>query len=1517
MDIATGLRKVRRYVSALSLGAMLVGMLATGVAAAATYQDVPSDAWFYTYVEQLAAAGILDTTKTKYEPARNANRAEAAKLLVEAAGLTIDTSAGPSFTDVAPGAWYYQYVETAAKNGLVSGYKDAAGNLTGKFGPGNDVTREEFAKMAVAAFALAEDTSGAGFPDVPSTRWSYNDIMTLWNWSVVDGYPDGIFGPGLKINRAEIAKMLVGAMNPVKRSDNNAGAFTAQSAAATSATMVEVQFSMDVEETSGAMAANYSIKDAAGNVLAVSKAEVSADMVTLTTATQIANKPYVLTISNVKSANDKDLDQDTVNFNGYNPVGPGGPLTVSLNSDTPAAAAAPKGASGIVFTCWDFTAGSDDVMLQSLTVHRVGPGKQTDLQNVYLYNGADRITTGRSINSSTQAVEFSNINQSIEAGGVAKICLVGDFAVNAESASEHSFQLVSATDITTNASSVTGTFPLAGNMMRVAGGTVGTVTITKNSSLDQGTVGQKNLRFAQFQLQTDSSEDQTLQRIALNVRGSIRPTDVTNAKLYSADGDTLLAEAEGIAANGLITFVLDQPYEVKKGSTKIFYATADVTGRNGDDIKTYLDENSDLLMVGKTFQYGVQVNSSGTNGYNGADPNSTPGDSDDKFSYVSLKGSSLTIAFNGPVASDIAIGQQGVHCMDLTLTNATSSALEIEGWQTKITSPHLYGTNGQLNLSNIRLVSLPDSSNIAMDAELPSASSPFPTSQTLTFSGTGTIPASSSIDAAIIFDVSNQAVNGDTVTCTLEKLSSITDSVLIGGNSKDALTGSQITPDSTIVSNNLTISSAALTVDIWNGNPPSSTYTTGTQGAALLGLSLRSGSAFDNTIKEINLQGYVDGDVTGPSFSPTGISADDGTTNLKDIVDSLNLFNGTTALNATPKSVEANGLLSFKSLQGLVIPRGQTINVVLKGNINNAAPYGAISDRIKFGVPSNAQLVVTYGTGTAQGLTLSSSSIAITTPANNGGTDNTGSAIMTITSGGTGTTGNLASSKPATVLTGEAAPQTTKTELARWRFTSNNETPKLSDIQVGILNKSTNGNDAAPIANLYLYKFDANSNCTMPVGSTGGYSANGNGIFNIENLMVDIPNGGSLTLCALATINQVASSGTEPLSGSNIGAVLLNVTEVQSSKGTNVSDKYSSNQAVGTSLTADVTPVATDTLITVADSSVVSAGDVVVIDQEMMLVFDTPSPTTIRVARGFANTTPAMHLSGRPVGKSYLTATASSVASRVVANNPSLLAGDTCLAILPLGTGINAYNVGDIIAVANAPVVSTPTSYEYMLVTSKGICSSSGLEVKRGMFGSAVTAHPQNSIITRFPLHGNLSTLRRSMPVISLLSQGEYGHNFALPGTQRTTVLGLKVTAVGQDFVNFDSTLSGQIQVTLGGTLSVPPNAPGRLGCVLSDSNQMSGGNDYASTNGAIGLNTFNFNLKSLQINPGQSVNLYVLCDLTGVQTTGDSINGSLIPSTSVVQWNEGPTNVLANSVTTDGNLVITNTLQGPPTQKL
>lgn len=66
-----------------------------------------------------------------------------------------------TFVDVPQTAWFAEYVRDSAEAGIVNGYKDENGKLTGKFGPSNSITLAEALKIAVEGAGYDEELYGS------------------------------------------------------------------------------------------------------------------------------------------------------------------------------------------------------------------------------------------------------------------------------------------------------------------------------------------------------------------------------------------------------------------------------------------------------------------------------------------------------------------------------------------------------------------------------------------------------------------------------------------------------------------------------------------------------------------------------------------------------------------------------------------------------------------------------------------------------------------------------------------------------------------------------------------------------------------------------------------------------------------------------------------------------------------------------------------------------------------------------------------------------------------------------------------------------------------------------------------------------------------------------------------------------------------------------------------------------------------------------------------------------------
>jgi hypothetical protein len=118
------------------------------------FPDVKDGAWYYDYIETMYNQGWINGYPDGYfRPAVGINRAEIAKMVVNAFEIDQDLSGAPHFDDAHESDWFYGYVETVYNNGLMLGYGD------GTFGPANAVTRAETVKVVYEAQVVAAPPS--------------------------------------------------------------------------------------------------------------------------------------------------------------------------------------------------------------------------------------------------------------------------------------------------------------------------------------------------------------------------------------------------------------------------------------------------------------------------------------------------------------------------------------------------------------------------------------------------------------------------------------------------------------------------------------------------------------------------------------------------------------------------------------------------------------------------------------------------------------------------------------------------------------------------------------------------------------------------------------------------------------------------------------------------------------------------------------------------------------------------------------------------------------------------------------------------------------------------------------------------------------------------------------------------------------------------------------------------------------------------------------------------------------
>lgn len=147
-----------------------------------------------------------------FAPEQNITRAEFTKLITVMFGNKYSVS----YEDVSENDWFYPYVSKSGNYFITDDY----------FYPNQNITRQEVAYAIYAALKLTNSPmdKSLSFRDLDAVDEAYLPaVKALSRVSLINGYPDGSFGPHKEITRAEIATVLERALNytPDENNENN------------------------------------------------------------------------------------------------------------------------------------------------------------------------------------------------------------------------------------------------------------------------------------------------------------------------------------------------------------------------------------------------------------------------------------------------------------------------------------------------------------------------------------------------------------------------------------------------------------------------------------------------------------------------------------------------------------------------------------------------------------------------------------------------------------------------------------------------------------------------------------------------------------------------------------------------------------------------------------------------------------------------------------------------------------------------------------------------------------------------------------------------------------------------------------------------------------------------------------------------------------------------------------------------------------------------------------------------
>jgi len=195
------------------------------------FSDVSPSDYFNEPVDWLVSRGAISGyNDCTFRPQNNTTRGQLTKIVTLAEGWQLLNPPNHTFTDVAPGSTFYQYIETASFRGIINGYQCGGpgepcdAQRRPYFRPSSDVTRAQITKIIVQAQGWPLlDPATPSFADVERGTPFYGHIETARARGVIGGYQCGspepcdaqrrpYFRPGNSATRGQIAKIVYNAL---------------------------------------------------------------------------------------------------------------------------------------------------------------------------------------------------------------------------------------------------------------------------------------------------------------------------------------------------------------------------------------------------------------------------------------------------------------------------------------------------------------------------------------------------------------------------------------------------------------------------------------------------------------------------------------------------------------------------------------------------------------------------------------------------------------------------------------------------------------------------------------------------------------------------------------------------------------------------------------------------------------------------------------------------------------------------------------------------------------------------------------------------------------------------------------------------------------------------------------------------------------------------------------------------------------------------------------------------------
>lgn len=170
------------------------------------FTDVSKSHWAAESIKYLVDKGYMQAYKDgSFKPNSNTTRAEAAFVIANMMGISMESTYALKAKDVPTTHPYYNEIRKLAELGIIQNNE--------YFDPNAPLKRAHISKMIALAFDIVADHDNASsFKDYPKNYWAKSFIESLADVKVINGTTSTTFSPNQFVSRAHLAGLTVRGM---------------------------------------------------------------------------------------------------------------------------------------------------------------------------------------------------------------------------------------------------------------------------------------------------------------------------------------------------------------------------------------------------------------------------------------------------------------------------------------------------------------------------------------------------------------------------------------------------------------------------------------------------------------------------------------------------------------------------------------------------------------------------------------------------------------------------------------------------------------------------------------------------------------------------------------------------------------------------------------------------------------------------------------------------------------------------------------------------------------------------------------------------------------------------------------------------------------------------------------------------------------------------------------------------------------------------------------------------------